>query len=121
MVSAWYMDDSDEDQRLDHQKNPPQPVDMKDVITLTGVLHWKVYCNVLHQLLNYFLDINFCLFIQLNLDTYEEDGVLDKIKKDRGYSYEDVIEISPEKLPNYEEKVCISIFNNLNSIDYFYL
>ena len=43
MVSAWYMDDLDEDQRLDHQKNPPQPVDMKDVITLTGVLHWTVY------------------------------------------------------------------------------
>jgi hypothetical protein len=42
MVSAWYMDDSDEDQRLDHHKNPPQPVDMKDVVNLTGVLHWKV-------------------------------------------------------------------------------
>lgn len=42
MVSAWYMDDSDEDQRLEHQKNPPQPVDMKDLVHLTGVLHWKV-------------------------------------------------------------------------------
>lgn len=41
----------------------------------------------------------------MNIDTYEEDGMLDKIKKDRGYNYEDVIEISPEKLPNYEEKV----------------
>lgn len=41
----------------------------------------------------------------MNVDAYEEDGVLDQIKKDRGYNYEDVIEISPEKLPNYEEKV----------------
>ena len=42
MVSAWYMDDSDEDQRLEHQKNPPQPIDMKDLANLTGVLYWKV-------------------------------------------------------------------------------
>ncbi|XP_046462680.1 1,2-dihydroxy-3-keto-5-methylthiopentene dioxygenase-like [Daphnia pulex] len=92
MVSAWYMDDSDEDQRLDHHKNPPQPVDMKDVVNLTGVLHWK-----------------------LNVDTYEEDGMLDKIKKDRGYNYEDVIEISPEKLPNYEEKLKIFFSEHLHT------
>ena len=42
MVSAWYMDDSDEDQRLEHHKNPAQPVDMKDLFALSGVLHWKV-------------------------------------------------------------------------------
>ncbi len=48
MVSAWYMDDSDEDQRLDHHKNPPQPVDMKDVVNLTGVLHWKVNKDPFH-------------------------------------------------------------------------
>ena len=42
MVNAWYMDDSDEDQRLEHQKNPPQPIDMKDLTNLTGVLYWKV-------------------------------------------------------------------------------
>lgn len=30
---------------------------------------------------------------------------MERIKKERGYTYEDVIEISPEKLPNYEEKV----------------
>ena len=108
MVSAWYMDDSDEDQRLDHQKNPPQPVDMKDVITLTGVLHWKVYWNVVSFYTKFISSL-----IQLNIDTHEEDGVLDKIKKDRGYNYEDVIEISPEKLPNYEEKVYISIILKL--------
>lgn len=36
------MDDSDADQRLEHQMDPPQPVDMKVVKELTGVLYWKV-------------------------------------------------------------------------------
>ena len=58
--------------------------------------------------------------IQLNVDTHEEDGVLDKIKKDRGYNYEDVIEISPEKLPNYEEKVYISIILKLQKMILFF-
>jgi 1,2-dihydroxy-3-keto-5-methylthiopentene dioxygenase len=44
----------------------------------------------------------------LNLDTPEGEESLAKIKRERGYSYEDQIEISPEKLPNYEEKVSCS-------------
>lgn len=39
------------------------------------------------------------------MNTYLTDGVLDKIKKDRGYSYEDDITCSKECLPNYEEKI----------------
>ena len=31
--------------------------------------------------------------------------MLDEIKKERGYSYTDIITVSPEKLPNYEQKV----------------
>lgn len=42
MVRAWYMDDSDADQRLEHQLDPPQPVEMDDVKKLTGVLYFKV-------------------------------------------------------------------------------
>lgn len=38
------MDDSEADQRLEHQMDPPQPVDMDTVTKLTGVLYWKVYC-----------------------------------------------------------------------------
>lgn len=30
---------------------------------------------------------------------------LEKLRKERGYSYEDVIEICPEKLSDYENKV----------------
>lgn len=46
MVSAWYMDESDEDQRLEHQTDPPRPIDMKDIVSLTGVLYWKVVGQV---------------------------------------------------------------------------
>lgn len=42
MVSAWYMDNSDEDQRLEHQRNPPQPISLEEVQKSTGVLYWKV-------------------------------------------------------------------------------
>ena len=42
MVSAWYMDDSNADQRLDHQKEPAEPLDIEQVTALTGVLYWKV-------------------------------------------------------------------------------
>lgn len=37
--------------------------------------------------------------------TYEQDAELADIKKTRGYTYEDVIDISPDKLPNYDDKV----------------
>lgn len=43
--------------------------------------------------------------MQLNVDTFETDGVLDALKKQRGYSYEDEITCSKTCLPNYEEKL----------------
>ena len=43
MVSAWYMDDSHDDPRLEHQLDPPVPVDLKHVYESTGVLYWKVH------------------------------------------------------------------------------
>lgn len=45
------------------------------------------------------------LILQINVNTYKSDGVLDKIKKDRGYTFEDEIVCSKECLPNYEEKI----------------
>lgn len=82
MVSAWYMDESDTDQRLDHQRDPPQPVDLDQLQKLTGVLYWHIH-----------------------VDDVENDALLAKIRSDRGYSYMDEITCSPEKMENYEEKL----------------
>ena len=41
MVKAWFMDSSDEDQRLPHQLDPPQPVSLEDLENC-GVLYWQV-------------------------------------------------------------------------------
>lgn len=82
MVRAWYMDDSLDDQRLEHHRSPPEFLSLEKLATDTGVLYWK-----------------------LNPEKYESDGTLDKIKTDRGYTYTDLINVCPEKLPNYEEKL----------------
>ncbi|KAJ6769023.1 ACIREDUCTONE DIOXYGENASE [Salix koriyanagi] len=81
VIQAWYMDDSDEDQRLPHHREPKEFVSLNQLSEL-GVLSWK-----------------------LDADNYETDAELKKIREDRGYSYVDLIEVCPEKLPNYEEKI----------------
>ncbi|KAK3743343.1 hypothetical protein QZH41_013915 [Actinostola sp. cb2023] len=80
MVRAWFMDDSSEDQRCLHKLIPNQEVSL-DILAKLGVLYYK-----------------------LDADNVEKEGLLDKIKKERGYSYEDNITCTPEKLQNYEEK-----------------
>ncbi|KAG7159275.1 1-2-dihydroxy-3-keto-5-methylthiopentene dioxygenase-like [Homarus americanus] len=82
MVRAWYMDDGSEDQRLEHHLSPPKFVSLDDLHKETGVLYRK-----------------------LDPKNYEGEGKLEEIKKERGYSYADVIQVSPEKLHNYEEKI----------------
>lgn len=49
----------------------------------------------------------FVVFFQLNADECDDNEQLNKIQSERGYNYKDVITVSPEKLPNYEEKVNI--------------
>lgn len=80
-LEAWYMDDSDEDQRKPHRLNPNQPVSL-DQLKKLGVFYWK-----------------------LNADIHETDPELAKIRKDHGYSYMDIIQIQRDCLPNYEEKL----------------
>ncbi|XP_018023532.1 1,2-dihydroxy-3-keto-5-methylthiopentene dioxygenase [Hyalella azteca] len=84
MVRCWYAADvtPERDQRSELQLDPPQPIDIQQVGELTGVLYWKI-----------------------DADNYKSEGILDKIRKERGYSYEDVIEVSPDTLPNYEQKI----------------
>jgi 1,2-dihydroxy-3-keto-5-methylthiopentene dioxygenase len=42
MVRAWYMDSSEEDQRLEHHRQPPQFVDLDALLKATGVEYFKV-------------------------------------------------------------------------------
>lgn len=46
--------------------------------------------------------------LQLNADIYENDPELERIRKERGYSYTDIITIHKDKLPNYEDKVILA-------------
>jgi 1,2-dihydroxy-3-keto-5-methylthiopentene dioxygenase len=46
-------------------------------------------------------------FHQLNPDDPVQDEKLEKIKRDRHYTYEDQLTCSKECLPNFEEKVLV--------------
>lgn len=76
------MDNSTEDQRQEHHRNPPKYLTLEELLKVSGVEYFKI-----------------------NLETYEADGQLEALKKKRGYSYEDEITCSKECLENYEEKL----------------
>mmetsp|Transcript_13942 Transcript_13942/g.44234 ORF Transcript_13942/g.44234 Transcript_13942/m.44234 type:complete len:196 (-) Transcript_13942:32-619(-) len=80
-VEAWYMDSSDADQREPHKQDPNAPV-TPEVLAELGVLYWK-----------------------LDPSKYEDDEKLEAIRDVRGYNYKDVITVSPDKLPGYDEKI----------------
>ncbi|XP_010494368.1 PREDICTED: 1,2-dihydroxy-3-keto-5-methylthiopentene dioxygenase 4-like [Camelina sativa] len=80
-LEAWFMDDSNEDQRLPHHRNPKEFVSL-DYLSELGVLYWK-----------------------LNPENYENDPELGKIRGERGYDYMDLLDLCPEKVSNYEEKL----------------
>ncbi|KAL9240844.1 hypothetical protein vseg_015020 [Gypsophila vaccaria] len=81
VIQAWYMDDSNDDQRLPHHKEPKEFISLEQLDEL-GVTSWR-----------------------LDADNYETDEELKKIREARGYSYMDFCEVCPEKLPNYDEKI----------------
>jgi len=78
-IEAWYMDESDADQREEHRRTPNAPVPLKQLAEL-GVLHWHFSGD-------------------------EEDAGLLAVRDERGYSYKDVVNIHPDTLPNYEAKI----------------
>jgi len=78
-ITAWFMDNSDEDQRLPHKTTPVQVVS-PDFLTQLGVLHWSNIAG-------------------------EDDPKLTQIKAERGYSYTDTCTVAPGQLPNYETKI----------------
>nr|CAB3497001.1 unnamed protein product [Digitaria exilis] len=81
VIQAWYMDDSEEDQRLPHHREPKEYIPL-DKLSELGILSWR-----------------------LNADDWENDENLKKIREARGYSYMDICDVCPEKLPNYEAKL----------------
>lgn len=81
MVQAWYCDDAAGDPRRPHRAQPSRPVGLEQLRGL-GILHWK-----------------------LDADKYENDLELEKIRRERNYSWMDIITVCKEKLPNYEEKI----------------
>jgi len=85
MVQAWYMDSSDEDQRLPHQLTPNEPVSLEKLAAV-GVLHWTIDAE------DYLA----------GPETPAHEA-LDKICADRSYKNRDEITCTPEKLPNYEK------------------
>ncbi|XP_066850999.1 acireductone dioxygenase isoform X3 [Anser cygnoides] len=81
MVEAWYMDESQEDQRAPHRLQPNRAVSLEQLRRL-GVTYRK-----------------------LDADNYETDPCLKEIRKAENYSWMDIITIHKDKLPNYEEKI----------------
>ncbi|XP_030533640.1 1,2-dihydroxy-3-keto-5-methylthiopentene dioxygenase 1-like [Rhodamnia argentea] len=80
-LEAWFMDDSDGDKRLPHHRSPPEFVS-SDHLSDVGVLYWK-----------------------LDPSDYENDEELRKIREDRGYNYMDLVDLCPEKVDDYEQKL----------------
>ena len=80
-LNCWYMDDSDADQRLPHQQTPNAPASVAAIRAL-GVVSWR-----------------------LDADDTENDPKLEAIRAVRGYNYQDVITVSPDRLPGYEAKI----------------
>ncbi|KAG9511277.1 1,2-dihydroxy-3-keto-5-methylthiopentene dioxygenase 1 [Fragariocoptes setiger] len=84
MVRAWIMDeDSMVDQRKPHRLSDEHDISL-DYLRQLGVLYWK-----------------------FKPSTFDRDPAFIEMKKSRGYTYQDIIEVSPEKLDNYEEKLKI--------------
>lgn len=73
------MDQDESDQRQPHQLEPNKEVS-KDQLVSLGVLYWE------------------------GIDG-PDDPKLATIKQERGYTYTDMVHLTPEKLPNYEEKL----------------
>mmetsp|Transcript_135118 Transcript_135118/g.200973 ORF Transcript_135118/g.200973 Transcript_135118/m.200973 type:complete len:178 (-) Transcript_135118:44-577(-) len=90
MVLCWVMSNDDGDQRLAHQKNPNEEVSL-DILKSLGVDYWNVNGT--------------------------EDPKLEEIKKNHGYSYTDVICVSPDTLPDYEQKIKLFFTEHLHDDD----
>ncbi|KAI8835529.1 1,2-dihydroxy-3-keto-5-methylthiopentene dioxygenase 3 [Chytridium lagenaria] len=90
MVAAWYFKESEEDQRTLHQYEPNQELSLKE-LEKAGVFYSRI--DVAQP--------NF-------MDTIEA------LCTERNYKNRDTIDISPDKLPNYDEKLKIFFTEHLH-------
>ncbi|XP_024005667.1 1,2-dihydroxy-3-keto-5-methylthiopentene dioxygenase 2 isoform X1 [Eutrema salsugineum] len=110
VIQAWYMDDSEEDQRLPHHKNPKEFISLDKLagvfvyVFIVVSLCLSVICLLIFACIVSGAELG-VLSWRLDADNYETDEELKKIRESRGYSYMDFCEVCPEKLQNYEEKV----------------
>ncbi|XP_013183917.2 acireductone dioxygenase [Amyelois transitella] len=82
MLQAWYID-TQNGECLEQKKMAPKYISAEELYNKTGVEYFK-----------------------LNVETYKTDGILDSIKKERGYSYEDEMVCSEKclSIDEFEEK-----------------
>ncbi|CAG9769130.1 unnamed protein product [Ceutorhynchus assimilis] len=94
MVQAWYMDNAGSNEKAENHKNPPEFVSLQELFKKTGVEYYK-----------------------LNLASLDSDGILEKLKTQRGYTYEDQVTIrpTPDKLEEFEKKLKIFYTEHLHT------
>jgi 1,2-dihydroxy-3-keto-5-methylthiopentene dioxygenase len=90
MVRAWVFDGKDDDQRLPHQTSPIQELTLKHLDTL-GILYWK-----------------------LKTEDPLNDSELAGIRARRSYKNHDLLTISRDKLPDYDNKLKIFFQEHLH-------
>lgn len=81
MVRAWYMDDSDLDQRYPHMPEPTEFCRLEKLKEL-GVDYWW-----------------------FDPEKYIEDPEYEQMKRDKGFCYQDECLVSPSAMEKYDEKV----------------
>lgn len=52
MVRAWYMDNEETDQRLEHHRDPPEFISVDDLFKRTGVEYFQVNISLLKSFLD---------------------------------------------------------------------
>lgn len=82
MVRAWYLDQKDTNLRDDCQGSCPTFVDIEELQRKTGVLYW-----------------------QFAADHHKTNETFQRLRQQRGYTYEDEITVSKHTLPDYDAKV----------------
>lgn len=86
------MDTSETDQREAHMTTPPHFIDTEELGKTLGVVYFKI-----------------------NADKYQDDPLLQKVRRDRGYTYEDEVDCHPATLPDYNNKLKIFFEEHLHA------